>query len=118
MKPPSPAPGYIQHYLITCEIARSCGYALAIHGSMARDLDVVAVPWTDEAVSAEDLAAKVAEQFAWVITGDDGEKRLVVGPTKMPHGRLAWSIPLMGHSSIDLSVMPRREPPPHDGEGV
>jgi len=32
---------------------RDCGYAIAPHGSLARDLDVIAVPWTEDAVSAE-----------------------------------------------------------------
>jgi hypothetical protein len=27
------------------EIARSHGYALAVHGSLARDFDLICVPW-------------------------------------------------------------------------
>lgn len=37
------------------EVARDCGYALGVHGSMHRDLDLIAVPWVDEAKSADDL---------------------------------------------------------------
>lgn len=109
MKPPSCAPAYVQHYLRATEIARRLGYALAIHGTMARDLDVVAVPWTDEAVSAEVLVDELAREFAWVIRTDEGDQRHMVGPTEKPHGRRAWLIPLMG-CALDLSIMPRTAP--------
>lgn len=52
MKEPSIAPAYTFLYPILCEAARACGYALAIHGTMQRDLDLVAVPWVDEALPA------------------------------------------------------------------
>lgn len=109
MKPPTCAPAYVQHYLRATEIARRFGYALAIHGTMARDLDVVAVPWTEEAVSAEVLVDELAKEFAWVIRTDEGDQRHMVGPTEKPHGRRAWLIPLMG-CALDLSVMPRSTP--------
>lgn len=46
--------------------ARELGYALAVHGSVTRDCDLIAVPWTDAAVNAFELAhalilRKVAE---------------------------------------------------------
>jgi hypothetical protein len=31
-------------------VARSLGYALTVHGSLVRDIDLVAVPWTSDAV--------------------------------------------------------------------
>lgn len=33
-------------------VARELGYALAVHGSLARDLDIIACPWTETATSA------------------------------------------------------------------
>lgn len=96
------------------EAAREVGYAIAVHGSMARDLDLVAIPWTENAVSAERL-------MLHLIAASDGRlrnggRKLPDGtwetvhasePTKKPHGRLAWSIHI-GHAGmyIDISVMP------------
>jgi hypothetical protein len=37
------------------EVARSCGYAIAVHGSMQRDLDIVAVPWVKGHLKPETL---------------------------------------------------------------
>lgn len=36
--------------------ARELGYALAIHGTLKRDIDLIACPWTGHAVDARTLA--------------------------------------------------------------
>lgn len=84
------------------EVARQHGYALCVHGSLVRDLDLVAVPWTDEAGAPEDLVASVAEACGGVFV-NNGER-----PAQKPHGRLAWSIHTGAEMYLDLSVMPRR----------
>lgn len=84
--------------------ARELGYALALHGSLDRDLDVLAVPWTATAAPAAALAECVRTGLAgWYVPH-------VPQPERKPHGRLAWSIlpPWGGHPYIDLSVMPRQ----------
>lgn len=104
MKPPSLAVGYVCLFPILAEAAQSVGYALALHGSVARDLDVVAIPWIDSAVDAETLVAAITRAC------DGYRLESVCGresPTRKPHGRLAWSILLEGGVMIDLSVMPR-----------
>lgn len=44
MKPANNAPVYACMYQELAEICRAHGYALAIHGSMARDFDLIAIP--------------------------------------------------------------------------
>ncbi len=86
-------------------VAKRLGYAIALHGSFTRDLDVVAIPWTDEAVPAEELAESLrAEVHGW-LQATSGKP----DPIEKPHGRLCWSIHLEpdGIGYIDLSVMPR-----------
>lgn len=95
-------------YTDLVRVARNHGYALAIHGSMERDLDIIACPWVDDAVSAEELAEAIAEEASGVLLVDhDGGKRQGRDPEQKPHGRLSWSIHLGGGPYIDLSVMPR-----------
>lgn len=109
-------------YALACEllpalraIARSKGYALAYHGSFARDIDVIATPWLDSAVDALELAEairaeaeRVSGHTAFVIN-DDGAapcNYLRRAPEPKPHGRLGWSIHLAGTGTyIDLSVL-------------
>lgn len=87
--------------------AQKCGYALAIHGSMERDFDLVAVPWTVEAVSVEELVLALrASVGALRLEGwEDGAFK---NPTMKPHGRMAWTLMLGGDWYVDLSVMPRK----------
>lgn len=85
-------------------IARGLGYALMVHGSVSRDLDLLAVPWVEEAAEPEVLVESIRAKFdAWL--GSTGKPD---GSAPKPHGRRAWSIMLGGHAFIDLSVMPRR----------
>jgi hypothetical protein len=95
-------------YIRLATKARRLGYALAPHGSMARDIDLIAVPWTEDAVSGSELVRVIAE----MCNGYLAERTSAGGrpkPTVKPHGRRAWSIHLGGGAYIDLSVMPRRK---------
>lgn len=97
---------YMRLLVLLRPLARAHGYALALHGSMERDLDLIAVPWIVEADSAEVLVETVRGAVNGYIT--DG----IDVPTLKPHGRRAWAIrPLddnpAGDLYIDLSVMPR-----------
>lgn len=86
------------------EAARAKGYAVAVHGSLARDVDLVAVPWTAKAVSAGALLRAVLR----TVKALDPDAYLPhVAADKRPHGRASWSIHLTEGTWIDLSVMPR-----------
>lgn len=85
------------------QIAHDLGYALAVHGSMQRDFDLVAVPWTDAALPAEALIEAIAGELMFWKGGPP------VGPEAKPHGRRAWCIPLATGMYLDVSVMPREE---------
>lgn len=50
MKQPNFSPVFASLYTGLCAIARSNGYALTVHGTLNLDFDLVAIPWTDEAV--------------------------------------------------------------------
>lgn len=93
-------------------LVREKGYALALHGTLDRDLDLVACPWTDAAVPAAELAQAVVERIGWWKVSSDGlglvqeREPHMGGPVAKPHGRQVWTI-LYGSTWIDLSVMPR-----------
>ncbi len=91
------------------EAAKEMGYTLAIHGSMQRDLDLIAVPWTDAAAEARELVEAVRSAVGGYVIGDGKDSNGMVSeePTRHPHGRLSWNICWGGRPFIDLSVMPR-----------
>lgn len=100
-KKPTYAPAYmVGIYPALATKAKVLGYALALHGSLQRDLDVIAVPWTNDAVSPEELVTALCEEF------DVSPNHDINKPEAKPHGRLAWSIPLWWGAYIDLSVIP------------
>lgn len=101
--------------------ARRLGYAIGVHGTLNRDIDLIAVPWTAEAVSARQLAEALLAlvekingdgvgHLSWSMKEPDGRQYTLEGrPGAKPHGRLGWVIKLtMGQGPyIDLVVMPR-----------
>jgi hypothetical protein len=99
--------------------ARSHGYALAVHGTLRRDIDVALVPWTDEATDARtvvdaiyDGLMKSGVAIGWCNDGENGMAK--------PHGRLAYSIMLSGSPFmyLDISVAPRSLAAPSGGSGA
>lgn len=88
-------------------IAWRHGYCLALHGSMARDLDIVAIPWTEDAATPEKLIAAFCQ---FIVTKANVSNKPPM-PTLKPHGRLAYALPIgyEGHY-LDVSIMPRKQP--------
>lgn len=88
------------------ERARAIGYALCIHGSLERDIDLVAVPWTPQALAPEELANSLKQVLSKLYPIG-----LEVGPSdepakRKPHGRQCWSWWIRSWTYIDLSVFP------------
>ncbi len=55
-KPIKVKPHFYAHcFYSLSEIAREAGYNLLLHGSMNRDMDLVAVPWIDEPKTHSEL---------------------------------------------------------------
>lgn len=105
-----PALSYIVAFSVLRDIARECGYALALHGSLARDFDLIAVAWTPEATDAETLVQTICDRTSLFVTvPDKGDK---------PHGRAAYTLQGLSvrHSWIDLSVIPPKAPSPDPAE--
>jgi hypothetical protein len=100
-------------------MAKRHGYALAVHGSLARDVDLIAAPWTIEASDAPTLvealraeAERVSGTTAFWFCDENADPHDYTrrNPQPKPHGRLGWSIHLAGTGTyLDLSVMPRSE---------
>jgi hypothetical protein len=100
-KKPKPSLAPIYAAALYPELAvlfRSHGYALAIHGSLQRDFDVIAIPWIESPSTPDVVVEEVTKTF---------DIRLVGEPTVKLHGRTAWMIAVgFGQCAIDLSFMP------------
>lgn len=84
-------------------LAREVGYAIGIHGTEERDLDLIAAPWSEAAVGNHDLIKHLAE----------GLGAFVLEVTRKPLGRYAATIQIDGwYKAIDLTVCPIARPAP------
>lgn len=92
-------------------VAYRCGYALAVHGSLKRDIDLIACPWRDHAVGSDYLIKEIQKATKSIIgeaRPKQGEKTLKEYP--MPCGRVAYTIYLTHDDSgpyLDVSIMPK-----------
>lgn len=82
--------------------ALDLGYALAIHGSMHSDMDLIAVAWTEDARPHEELAAAINACIGETVWGERFQKE----HAQRPHGRIVYSLCILGGWYIDLSVIP------------
>jgi hypothetical protein len=95
---PSFAPVYACSYPELAVLFRRFGYALAVHGSLQRDFDLIAIPWVKEPAKPSEVLLAVTTEFAFELVGE---------PTDKEHGRTAYSISLgHGHCALDVSFMP------------
>src|SRR5688572_18648598 len=77
------------------------GYALAAHGSLARDFDLIAVPWIEKPSEVKDILNEVTKTFHIKIIGK---------PETKYHDRLVYTLSIgFGRCAIDLSFMPKYE---------
>lgn len=118
MKPTHVKPSlYAFFYEEAKEAAKAFGYNILLHGSMQRDLDLVAVPWQENASDPVAMVTRLAEiiggklQMQW-----DSKKDTHEPFTTTHHGRMYFIIDILriGKNGaedpqyyLDISVMPR-----------
>lgn len=95
-------PDYARIFTKARIYADQYGYSCCVQGSTTRDLDLLIVPWTEQAV-ADDLH-RIVNMIAM------SEKLVLTGsPSNRPHGRLAWTLVFPEFNDprwIDISGFP------------
>lgn len=115
---PAPAygiidPDYARYYSIIRCTAWQYGYAIGMHGSFTRDLDLIAVPWTDRTGEPDHLVKVIVSRTDLAIQHGS--------PSTKPHGRIVYTLTLPGFGDprwIDLSIMPKLATPTAETEGA
>lgn len=97
MNRPNNAPIYAGIYQDLAKLFHNHGYALAIHGSLARDFDLIAIPWNDPVSFPQDVVDSLCQIFALKQIGC---------PENKVHNRLVYTISISyGDVFIDLSFV-------------
>ncbi len=98
MKPANYAPVYAGLYPELAEIARKHGYAMAVHGSLARDADLICIPWVDDASEPQAVVDAITSEFVVRSVGE---------PSVREHGRIVYTLTVSAPGCfIDLSFTP------------
>lgn len=77
MKPTHAKPSLYAYYFLNMkEVAKEYGYNLLVHGSLNRDLDLVAVPWVDDPKDDLELVKALAQCLGGKVMykGIEGQK--------------------------------------------
>lgn len=84
------------------DLARLCiahGYALAVHGSLARDFDVVAIPWAEPLAEPQEVIDAITREFVIREVGSRGHRL---------YGRLVYTLSIgHGECAVDFSFAPK-----------
>lgn len=94
---------YALLYATVREVGLSCGWAVAIHGSLASDLDLIAVAWTEDAKSLPDFLESVTDALSGTVF-----KYSWNGPHQSESGREIWTLPIEGDHYLDMTVFDGR----------
>lgn len=87
-------------------VAKDIGYALTVHGSLNRDIDLVAIPWREHGIADRDTLVRGLAGAVAALAGPCNAEREWADK---PHGRkakllVAWCGE--NTATLDLSVMP------------
>jgi len=104
-------PDYARVYTQARVVAWQYGYACVMHGSFTRDLDLLLVPWTEEARDNKEQLLKLIAEGCGLRFSDGKEDPVYskVDFTDKPHGRKACTLyfPKFGDRRwVDISFTP------------
>lgn len=99
---------YATYYGYLKTIARRYGYALALHGSLCRDMDLIAVPWIENPKSHDELLTAIHKKINPLEYKIFLKSNGVPYATKSnkPNGRIAYTINIGGGGYLDISILP------------
>lgn len=75
------------------------GWALALHGSLANDMDIMAMPWIEGASHYLDMIQAIKECF------DKPNEIILHQPTKMPNNRIVFTLSIWADFYLDINII-------------
>ena len=103
MSEPRLTAAYVALYPMLVQIAHENRYALAVHGSVHRDFDLIAVPWAVDAADPEVVLNQINKELRLGLLAP-------AQGIQFPHGRIAYTLPMpwpWDDGYLDISFMPR-----------
>lgn len=83
------------------QVAINNGWAVGLHGSLASDMDIMAMPWTKEAIPAMELMKKIDD----LLTKPDVLYYGIKKTTDNPNNRVVYTIHIWADFYLDINVI-------------
>ncbi len=80
------------------QAAMDKGWALALHGSLASDMDIMAMPWTDTATPVNEMI----DAIKGCLTESE---RISVIVTEKPNNRVVYTLSIWADFYLDINVI-------------
>lgn len=77
------------------------GWAVALHGSLKSDMDIMAMPWTEDAIKFTDLIDHIVQLF----DGNYIAQNYFITYSEKPHNRVVATIPIWADFYLDISTI-------------
>ena len=89
------------------KIAAKCGYALAVYGSCANDLDLIAVRWAENYESPKYLATEIVKEISHYSFYEGKEIDIIelTNPIYRYKNQIHCAIPIYHNFFVDLTVI-------------
>ena len=87
------------------QAAMDCGWALGLHGSLNSDMDIMAMPWIENALPADAMIDHmIATCFGNSVWAQPPHFKKSE-PGKKPNGRIVYTIPIFADFYLDVNVI-------------
>lgn len=81
--------------------ALDCGWALGLHGSLANDMDIMAMPWTEDAKPVEVMIKALADCF----TDNRLRDRYEIPKFDKPNNRVVYTMSIWADFYLDINII-------------
>lgn len=81
--------------------ALDCGWALGLHGSLSTDMDIMAMPWTEDAKSVEEMIQALSNCFS----GAPSKHKHTIPYYDKPNGRVVYTMNIWADFYLDINVI-------------
>jgi len=83
------------------QAALNKGWALGLHGSLASDMDIMAMAWTEDALPPLEMILALKKCF-------DKPKEITLTETKMPNNRIVYTLSIWADFYLDINVIEKQ----------
>ena len=81
--------------------ALGCGWAVGLHGSLSNDMDIMAMPWTEDATSVEVMIQELSDCF----TDSPFKDRHTIPCYDKPNNRVVYTMNIWADFYLDINVI-------------